>query len=125
MVRSNVFKEVEQQYFLFIEKKVMDVSSLLVSKRKSFEYGLLVKKDLVNNSYEKELDIVKEEFFEEKKKFVKVSSILEGEDDEEEKVDVVGGVKLVFGLYQIFVGIQEEFNSRLENLNMLFVRFLD
>lgn len=111
MVRSNVFKEVEQQYFLFIEKKVMDVSSLLVSKRKSFEYGLLVKKDLVNNSYEKELDIVKEEFFEEKKKFVKVSSILEGEDDEEEKVDVVGGVKLVFGLYQIFVGIQEEFNS--------------
>lgn len=77
----------------------MDVSSLLVSKRKSFEYGLLVKKDLVNNSYEKELDIVKEEFFEEKKKFVKVSSILEGEDDEEEKVDVVGGVKLVFGLY--------------------------
>lgn len=125
MVRSNVFKEVEQQYFLFIEKKVMDVSSLLVSKRKSFEYGLLVKKDLVNNSYEKELDIVKEEFFEENKKFVKVSSILEDEDDEEEKVDVVGGVKLVFGLYQIFVGIQEEFNSRLENLNMLFVRFLD
>lgn len=125
MARSNVSKEAEQQHSPSTEKKVMDVSSSPASKRKSPEHGLSAKKDLVNNSYEKESDIAKEEFLEEKKKFAKASSTSEGEDDEEEKVDVVGGVKPASGLHQTFAGIQEEFNSRLENLNMSFARSLD
>lgn len=48
-----------------------------------------------------------------------------GDGDEEERVDVVGGGKPGSGLRQTFAGIQEEFNSRLENLNKSFALSLD
>lgn len=125
MARSNVSKETEQRHSPSTEKQVMDGSCSQASKRKSPEHGLSVKKDLVDNSNETESDIAKQEFFEEKKKLAKASSTSEDEDDEEEKVDVVGGVKPAPGLRQTFAGIQEEFNSRLENLNKSFARSLD
>lgn len=125
MARTNLSKETEQRHSPSTEKQVMDGNSSPASKRKSPEHDLSVKKDLVDSSNEKESDIAKEEIFEEKKKLAKASSTSEDEDDEEEKVDVVGGVKPASGLRQTFAGIQEEFNSRLENLNMSFARSLD
>lgn len=66
-----------------------------------------------------------DEFFEEKKKSIKDRNAAEEDEDEDEKVDVVGGVKPTSVLRQTFAGIQEEFNSRLENLNKSFARSLD
>lgn len=125
MARSNASKETEQRHSPITEKQVRDSSCSPSSKRATPERGLSVKKDLVNNGKEEGTDSAKEELFEEKKRSAKASSTSEDEDDEEEKVDVVGGVKPASGLRQTFAGIQEEFNSRLENLNKSFARSLD
>lgn len=39
-----------------------------------------------------------DEFFEEKKKLIKDRNVVEEDEDEDEKVDVVGGVKLILVL---------------------------
>lgn len=122
--RSNSSKETEQRHSPSSERQVIDSSSSPTGKRASPEQSLSDKKDKVDNSKEEETDISKEEFSEEKKRSAKASSTSDDEDDEE-KVDVVGGIKPPSGLRQTFAGIQEEFNSRLENLNKSFARSLD
>ena len=125
VARSNASKETEQRHSPSTEKQVKDSSSSPTSRKASPEGSLSDKKDFVANGKEQETSIAKEEFLEEKKRLVKASSTSEDEDEEEEKVDVVGGVKPSSGLRQTFAGIQEEFNSRLENLNKSFARSLD
>ncbi|XP_078359949.1 uncharacterized protein LOC144644353 isoform X2 [Oculina patagonica] len=125
MTRSSASKETEQRHSPSTEKQAAESSCSPTSKRASPERSLTDKKDPVENGKEEETNIAKEEFLEEKKRSAKDNSTSEDEDDEEEKVDVVGGIKSSSGLRQTFAGIQEEFNSRLENLNKSFARSLD
>ena len=122
MARNNASKETEQKHTPSTEKQARQGSCSPPSKTASPEN---VKENVVDNGKEKGDDSVVDEFFEEKKKPAKDNNAAEEEDDEEEKVDVVGGVKPTSVLRQTFAGIQEEFNSRLENLNKSFARSLD
>lgn len=126
MTRSSASKEMEHRHSPSTEKQVAESSCSPTSKTASPERSLSDKKNPVDNGIkEEETNVAKEEFLEEKKRLSKASSTSEDEDDEEEKVDVVGGIKSSSGLRQTFAGIQEEFNSRLENLNKSFARSLD
>lgn len=99
MVRSSVLKEIEQKQILFIEKQVREGSFFLLSKI----FSKLVifdnfKKSEVENGKEKKEESDMDEFFEEKKKLIKDRNVVEEDEDEDEKVDVVGGVKLILVL---------------------------
>lgn len=126
MARSSALKETEQKQTSFTEKQAREGSSSPPSKTPSKSATPdNSKKSEVENGKEKKEESDMNEFFEEKKKSIKDRNAAEEDEDEDEKVDVVGGVKPTSVLRQTFAGIQEEFNSRLENLNKSFARSLD
>lgn len=127
MARGGASKEMEQRHSPSTEKQSQvrdNHSSSPSSKRASPECSLLVKKEAVDDDKGEDTDSAKEETFDGRNKMAKVGAP-EEDGDEDEKVDVVGKVKPASGLRQTFAGIQEEFNSRLENLNKSFAWSLD
>ena len=127
MARNGVSKEADQRHSPLTEKPSQShesSSSSTQSKKASPNRGVVVKKELVVGDNEEDTDSAKEEPLEGRRKSSKVCNG-SSESDDDEKVDVVGGVKPSSGLRQTFAGIQEEFNSRLENLNKSFVKSLD
>lgn len=127
MARSGALKETEQRHSPSTEKQpqARNSTSSSPSKRASPEQNVIVKKEVVSDYKGEDTDNAKEELFEGRNKPSKVCNGSNEDDDEDEKVDVVGEVKPSPGLRQTFAGIQEEFNSRLENLNKSFARSLD
>lgn len=128
MARSGALKETKQRHSPLTEKQSQvrdNSSSSPPSKRASPECSVVVKKEIVDSDKGEDTDSAKEEPFEGRSKLAKVSNASDDDGGEDEKVDVVGGVKSGSGLRQTFAGIQEEFNSRLENLNKSFARSLD
>ena len=127
MVRSGASKETEQRRSPSTEKQSQmreNHSSSPSSKRASPKCSLSVKKEVMEDDKGKDTNSAKEETLDGQNKMQKVGAS-DDDGDEDEKVDVVGEVKPASGLRQTFAGIQEEFNSRLENLNKSFALSLD
>ncbi|XP_015760723.1 PREDICTED: uncharacterized protein LOC107339895 isoform X2 [Acropora digitifera] len=123
----------EKQYQVQDNRESKNCSS--PSKTGSPDAGIPIKKEPIPSEKKgKDTKKTKEETFDGGGKSAKVCSTTTDDDDreeeveveeQEERVDVVGGTKPASGLRQTFAGIQEEFNSRLENLNKSFALSLD
>ena len=127
MARSGVSKETEKRHSPMTEKQPQmrdNHNSSPPSKRASPGHTLTIKKEAVGDDKGKDTDCEKKAV-DGGSNLGKVSSTSDDDGDEDVKVDVVGGVKPPSELHQTFAGIQEEFNSRLENLNKSFARSLD
>lgn len=127
MTRGGASKESEPQHSPSTEKQsqVRDNNSVSPPSKRASPERSMVKKEGVDDDKGEDTDSAKEEPLEERNRSAKVCSPADNDGDDDEKVDVVGGVKPASELRQTFAGIQEAFNSRLENLNKSFARSLD
>ena len=126
VIRGSAPKEQGKRHSPSTEKQpnVRDGSSSPLKKRLNPEKVVTVKKETVDVDNCDERDSAKEESLAPERNISSCSGD-EDYDEEEVKVDVVGGVKPTSVLRQTFAGIQEEFTSRLENLNTSFAQSLD